>query len=85
MARIIFRNARVFDGTKVLPAETTVVVEGNRIARVAQDTPPTESGDPWESNSKGTRRSRHCAHRPGVLSERKAGRRQPRHGLGRKM
>ena len=31
MARIVFRGARVFDGREVLPANTTVAVEGNRI------------------------------------------------------
>jgi imidazolonepropionase-like amidohydrolase len=36
MARIIFKNARVFDGCEVLAADTTVAVEGNRIAHVGQ-------------------------------------------------
>jgi imidazolonepropionase-like amidohydrolase len=36
MARIVFRGARVFDGRDVLPANTTVAVEGNRITFVGK-------------------------------------------------
>jgi imidazolonepropionase-like amidohydrolase len=36
MARIVFRGARVFDGRDVLPANTTVAVEDNRITFVGQ-------------------------------------------------
>jgi imidazolonepropionase-like amidohydrolase len=33
MTRTIFRNAQVFDGREILPAGTTVIVEGNRISQ----------------------------------------------------
>ena len=36
MGRSIFTNGRVFDGTEVLEAGTTVVVEGERRRRVAR-------------------------------------------------
>lgn len=36
MARLVFKNARVFDGQEVLAADSTVVVEGNRITHVAR-------------------------------------------------
>jgi len=35
MARTVFKNGRVFDGTAILPEGTTVVVEGNRIESVS--------------------------------------------------
>lgn len=42
MGRTVFTNARVFDGTAVREAGTTVVVEGNRITQVT--TAPVEVG-----------------------------------------
>ncbi len=33
MSRMIFRNAQVFDGRELLPAGTTVIVEGSRISQ----------------------------------------------------
>jgi len=41
MARTVFKNGRVFDGTAILPEGTTVVVEGNRIESVS--TAPVET------------------------------------------
>ena len=41
MARTVFKNGRVFDGTEILPEGTTVVVEGERIASVS--TAPVET------------------------------------------
>ena len=42
MGRSVFTNARVFDGTALCEAGTTVVVEGHRITQVT--TAPVESG-----------------------------------------
>ncbi len=41
MGRTVFVEGRIFDGTKVLPEGTSVVVEGNRISQVT--TAPIES------------------------------------------
>ena len=45
MARLVFIHGRVFDGDEVLPSDTTVVVEGNRIAQVASGSVSAEQGD----------------------------------------
>jgi imidazolonepropionase-like amidohydrolase len=45
MARLIFENARVFDGNDVAGAGTRVVVEGNRITHVGQGGPAPEPSD----------------------------------------
>ena len=42
MGRSVFVNGRVFDGTRVLPTGTNVVVEGNRISQVSEA--PAQSG-----------------------------------------
>lgn len=42
MGRIVFENARVFDGSEVLPEGTRVVVEGHRITQVGPA--PVETG-----------------------------------------
>ena len=45
MARIVFQGARVFDGRDVLPANTTVAVDGNRITFVGQGDYPPDASD----------------------------------------
>jgi len=45
MSRIVFENARVFDGSEVLVAGTVVVVEGNRIAHVGKGGASAGEGD----------------------------------------
>ena len=45
MPRLVFRKGRIFDGREVLSADTTVVVEDDRIARVVQGEVPPEEED----------------------------------------
>ena len=40
MSRTVFTNGKVFDGDRVLPESTTVVIDGNMISSVGAASPP---------------------------------------------